>query len=137
MAVLGKVPTVLKGWSKQSNKTLSLLLKGIGMAEKKDNTLQVGYAVALTAKEGVAPFRCYVGQIEAIDQRGVRLTLMDWFAGAFTGNDLFVPWSNIDSCLVCTENHDLGLFLKRGAPKFQEQMNGDKWAEEDEQENDQ
>ena len=88
----------------------------------QDDTLQVGYAVALTLPEGVAPSRCYVGQIEAIDDRGLRMTLMDWSIGGFTSNDLFVPWSNIESCLVCTDNHDLGLFLEDSAPKWQMNM---------------
>ena len=90
----------------------------------QDDILQVGYAVALTLPEGVAPLRCYVGQIEAINDRGLRMTLVDWLIGTFTGNDLFVPWSNIESCLVCTDDHDLGLFLKYGAIKWQENMTG-------------
>ena len=88
----------------------------------QDDTLQVGYAVALTLPEGIAPSRCYVGQIEAIDDRGLRMTLMDWSIGGFTSNDLFVPWSNIESCLVCTDNHHLGLFLEDSAPKWQMNM---------------
>ena len=101
------------------------------MSEKEKNditgqsdTLQVGYAVALTLPEGVAPLRCYVGQIEVIDDLGLRMTLMDWVVGTFTSDDLFVPWSNIESCLVCKENHDLELFLEHSAPKWQAHMNG-------------
>jgi len=32
-------------------------------------------------KEGIASLRCYVGQIQAIDERGRGLTLVDWFFG--------------------------------------------------------
>ncbi len=73
-------------------------------------TLKVGWWVALTLKPGTAPLHSYVGQIQSIDGRGIRITLIDWLFGRATGWDLFVPKSNIESALVCTENHDLESF---------------------------
>lgn len=69
-------------------------------------TIQKGFWVALTLAPGTAPSRCYVGLVDAVDDRGVRITLMDWIVGAACGYDLFVPWENIESVLVCTPDHD-------------------------------
>ena len=67
-------------------------LRGINMAKGEQPLLQVGWWAAVTVKEGVFPLRCYVGQVEAIGERGVRLTLVDWLTGTATSYDLFVPW---------------------------------------------
>ena len=37
-------------------------------------SLGVGFLVALTLKEGAAPLRCYVGEVQSADEHGVRLT---------------------------------------------------------------
>jgi len=39
--------------------------------------LKVGWWVALTLKPNVAPLRSYVGQIQAVDAEGIRITLVD------------------------------------------------------------
>jgi hypothetical protein len=83
--------------------------------------LKVGWWAALTLKAGVAPLRCYVGQIQALDTEGVRITLVDWFSGIASGYDFYVPHRNIESALVCTEQHDLDGFGER-AGKWQAQM---------------
>jgi hypothetical protein len=85
------------------------------------NTLQVGHWVALTLAEGAAPLSAYVGQIEAVDDRGVRLTLIDWLTGDAHGYDLFVPWSEIRAALVATPDHDVSRFGDAGA-KWQTSM---------------
>jgi hypothetical protein len=69
--------------------------------------LKPGWWVALTLKPGTAPLRCYVGQIQALSDDGIRLTLADWFSGMATGYDFYVPNRNVESALVCTEEHDL------------------------------
>lgn len=86
-------------------------------------TLEVGYAVALTLKADAAPSRAYVGRIEAIDERGVRLTLVDWLMGMFCGWDLFVPWEQIASALVATPDHDVKAFGDSAAD-WQTRMDG-------------
>src|SRR5260221_10271229 len=80
-----------------------------------------GYWVAVCLHPGAAPIRVYVGQIQAVDERGVRLTLIDWLVGQACGDDFFAPWSSIASSLMATPEHDLGLFLK-AAGKFQTAM---------------
>lgn len=84
-------------------------------------TLEPGWWVALTLKPGTAPIRSYVGTVEAIDAHGIRITLINWLLGMAAGNDLFVPWANLDSALVCTDRHDQDLF-GRDAERWQEDM---------------
>lgn len=68
-------------------------------------TLRPGYAVALALKEGAAPLRCYVGEVQEVDEHGVRLSLLDWIIGSPSGWDFFAPWESITSALVCTPEH--------------------------------
>ncbi len=88
---------------------------------RKAHTLEVGYWVALSLRAGAAPLSCYVGQIEATDERGVRITLVDWIMGTASGYDLFVPWSEITAALVATPEQDEKGFAER-ASKWQQSM---------------
>ncbi|MBI4299256.1 MAG: hypothetical protein HY666_05815 [Chloroflexi bacterium] len=88
----------------------------------KSQTLKPGYIVALVLKEGTAPMRCYVGQVEDLDDRGIRLTLVDWFIGAFLHWDFFAPWESITAALVATPNHDVKNFGE-AAGEFQLRCN--------------
>lgn len=91
------------------------------MEKSQVKTLQTGYWVAITLKENTAPLPCYVGQIEAIDEHGLRITLIDWFIGMATSWDFFAPWESITSALVCTPDHDTTNFGE-SAGKWQTQM---------------
>jgi hypothetical protein len=100
--------------------------------------LKVGWWVALTLKPNVAPLRCCVGQVQAIDAEGIRITLVDWFTGMAADWDFFVPRSNVESILIATEEHDLKMFGD-AAGKWQQQMDtiglgGDKKYKEKQQE---
>ncbi len=77
-----------------------------------------GYWVALTLQEGAAPLRCYVGRVQAVDEHGVRITLIDWLTGTATDWDFFASWSVITSALVATPEHHLEDFGK-SASKWQ------------------
>jgi hypothetical protein len=88
---------------------------------KSQPTLQPGWWVALTLAAGSAPLRCYVGEVQAVDERGVRITLVDWLLGMACGFDLFVPWRNIESALVGTDQHSLDHFGDE-AGKWQTRM---------------
>ena len=48
-------------------------------------SLEVGHVVALSVHRDSAPGACYVGQIEAMDEHGIRLTLLDGSARYFPG----------------------------------------------------
>lgn len=83
--------------------------------------IEVGFWVALALEEGSAPLRSYVGEVQALDCRGVRLTLIDWIFGAMLGSDMFVPWDRITAALIATEDHDKGMFV-REASQWQKAM---------------
>ena len=85
--------------------------------KKEDDmaTLEVGYAAAICLKPDTAPSRCYVGQVDDVDEHGVRLSLMDWMIGRPVGWDFFVPWENVDSVLVATPDHDVESFGEAAA----------------------
>ena len=68
-------------------------------------TLKVGYIVAVNMAEGVSTNDCYVGEVQAVDEHGIRLTHIDWIAGRFTGMDVFIAWRNIECAQVATDEH--------------------------------
>ena len=80
-----------------------------GPQDDRRSSLSAGMKVVVTPP-GVAPLVAYAGEIQAIDEHGVRITLVDWFSGAFSGSDLFIPWRNLQAALVYTEDHDLRMF---------------------------
>ncbi len=77
----------------------------------KSQVLAPGYVVALTVKDGTAKQRCYVGMVQAVDEHGIRMTLMDWFAGQFRGWDFFAPWESVTSAMAAAKGHDTVRFL--------------------------
>jgi hypothetical protein len=88
----------------------------------KYQSLKPGYVVALVLKEGIAPMRCYVGEVQNVDDRGIRLTLVGWIIGAFLSWDFFAPWESITAALVATPNHDIKSFGEE-AGEFQLRCN--------------
>ena len=53
------------------------------MAEKSrfsrhaEHSIEVGYWMAVVLPKDTAPLRCYVGKVQAVDDYGVRLTLVE------------------------------------------------------------
>jgi hypothetical protein len=88
----------------------------------RTNTLNVGHWVAVTVRETIAPLKCYVGKIEAKDDHGIRMTLIDWVTGAPASWDLFLPYSSIECALVATAEHDVEGFVE-AAGKWQTRVN--------------
>jgi hypothetical protein len=78
-------------------------------------SIQPGHLMAAVLKKELATLRCYVGEVQEVDEFGVRITLIDWFTGTFTRNDLFIPWSNLECALVATEEHNAQLFVEEAA----------------------
>jgi hypothetical protein len=74
-----------------------------------------GYWVALWLREEIAELRVYVGQVQAVDAHGLRLTLIDWLGGRATGWDFFAPWDAIAASLIATPEHDVGSFGEAGS----------------------
>lgn len=82
-------------------------------------TLQIGFWLAIAVLPGTGQNPCIVGQLQALDERGLRITLVDWIGGRADSWDYFVPWAHIGSMLVCTPAHSLELFGEDAAA-FQE-----------------
>ncbi len=80
-----------------------------------------GYLVALSLSENAAPLRSYVGEVQEVDSKGIRITLIDWIIGNFSHDDLFISWTNIEASLIATPEHDRGLFIE-SAIKWQTSM---------------
>jgi len=76
-------------------------------------TLERGWWLALTLHRDTAPLRCYAGQVCAVDERGVRLAMIDWQDGSASDIHIFVPWSSIASAMVVTESDALDQFERR------------------------
>lgn len=85
------------------------------------STIAVGYWLAVVLPPDTAPLRCYVGQVQAVDVQGIRLTLVDWLSGMADGFDVFVPWRHIQSAFIATPEHDLHDFARR-AGQWQDAM---------------
>lgn len=77
------------------------------------DTLKRGWWVVLTLQRDTAPLRSYAGQVKEVDDRGVRITMIDWTQGSASDLDLFVPWSSIASAMVVTDASDLTQFEER------------------------
>lgn len=46
------------------------------------------------------------GEVQATDEHGVRLTLVDWLMGDMVGWDIFLPWNQILNAVIATTAHD-------------------------------
>ena len=71
-------------------------------------TIAVGYWIAVVLPPRHRPLRCYVGQVQAVDAQGIRLTLIDWLVGMADDFDVFVPWRHIESAFIATPEHYSG-----------------------------
>jgi hypothetical protein len=100
------------------------------------DTIEVGYWIAVTLKKDTAPLRCFVGQVKAVDQLGIRVALrleerlissvdrVDFHKTnyeLFHGYDVFIPWSNLDSALIANSDRMLSGFSP-AANKWQDSM---------------
>ena len=82
----------------------------------KPETIKPGYFVAISLIPKTAPSNCYIGLVQAVDEYGIRMNLVEWdddFDGVkkYT-EDFFTPWTSITSMLVCTEDEPVRRFVK-------------------------
>lgn len=75
--------------------------------------LEEGFVVEIwTARHDRERCRCgIVGEVQAVDEHGVRVTCIDWVVGRFSSWDVFVPWGELKEVDIATPEHDFGLFL--------------------------
>lgn len=77
-------------------------------AKPESRPLEPGYCVGVALREPICSLRYYVGEVQAVDELGIRITGIDWMVGMFCGFDHWFPWSNILGLKdVATEAHSL------------------------------
>ena len=92
----------------------------------KPDVLKPGYFVAVSLIPGTAPECCYIGLVQVVDEYGIRMTQVEW-DNQLDGvkqfsEDIFIPWINVNSMLVCTQEEPTMRFIKDRAPKWKAQV---------------
>jgi hypothetical protein len=92
----------------------------------KSEAIQQGYCIAVHLMPDTAPENCYIGVVDVVDQHGILMNLVHWddkldMLGGYT-ESLFVPWCNIKSMLINTENQPTRRFMADRALKWKEQI---------------
>ncbi len=92
----------------------------------KLETIKPGYFVAISLIPGTAPEYCYIGLVQVLDEYGIRITQVEWddqLDGVKQySEDIFVPWVNVNSMLVCTQEEPTRRFVRDRAPKWKSQV---------------
>jgi hypothetical protein len=101
--------------------------------DPKPRCFEPGFQVALRLRSDTAPQRAYVGEVVATDEHGIRVTLMDWAVDEFAGQDMYVPWENIEMAYVGTPRHH---FPDGEFGQWQEELSHEDEYDEDEDEED-
>ena len=92
----------------------------------KPEVLKPGYFVAVSLIPETAPECCYIGLVQVLDEYGVRMTQVEWddqLDGVKQfSEDIFVPWVNVNSMLVCTQQEPTRRFVRDRAPAWKAQI---------------
>ncbi len=92
----------------------------------KPTVLKPGYFVAVSLIPETAPECCYIGLVQVLDEFGVRMTQVEWddqLDGVKQfSEDIFVPWVNVNSMLVCTHEEPTRRFIRDRAPAWKAQI---------------
>ena len=92
----------------------------------KPTVLKPGYFVAVSLIPETAPECCYIGLVQVLDEYGVRMTQVEWddqLDGVKQfSEDIFVPWVNVNSMLVCTQQEPTRRFVRDRAPAWKAQV---------------
>ncbi len=92
----------------------------------KPSVLKPGYFVAVSLIPETAPECCYIGLVQVLDEYGVRMTQVEWddqLDGVKQfSEDIFLPWVNVNSMLVCTHEEPIRRFIRDRAPAWKKQV---------------
>ena len=92
----------------------------------KPTVLKPGFFVAVSLIPETAPECCYIGLVQVLDEFGVRMTQVEWddqLDGVKQfSEDIFVPWVNVNSMLVCTHEEPIRRFIRDRAPAWKAQI---------------
>ena len=64
-----------------------------------------GWVVGLVLAKRASSCRAMVGEVQRVDERGIRITPLDWLTGSFTQMDVWYPWPAVLSATVQTDQH--------------------------------
>jgi hypothetical protein len=97
------------------------------------NVVEVGWGVAVILRQPVNELACYVGEVQAVDEHGIRIRISatDWLIGEAVGMDWYFPWSDIAAMEIFTDSHsgwDPGITQAR-ANKAAGLMTEEAWAD--------
>jgi hypothetical protein len=88
----------------------------------KPQAIKEGYYVAINMVPGASPQCCYIGLVKALDEYGLRINQVHWDdkLDVISPNteDLFIPWENVESMLVCTPEQPMRRFVRDRAPQW-------------------
>ncbi len=89
----------------------------------KPQVIKPGYYVAISLEPGTAPSSCYIGEVQAVDEYGIRINQVHWDDDLDVvvrhTEDFFVPWIGVTSMLVCTEEQPTRRFIRDKATAWQ------------------
>ena len=88
----------------------------------KTQAIQPGYCIAVYLVPNTAAECCYIGIVEATDDIGILINLVHWddkldMVGGYS-ESLYVPWKNVNSALISTEQQPTRRFMADRAPKW-------------------
>jgi hypothetical protein len=92
----------------------------------KTQAIQPGYCIAVYLVPDAAAECCYIGIVEATDDIGLLINLAHWddkldMVGGYS-ESLFVPWKNVSSALISTEQQPTRRFMADRAPKWKKDV---------------
>ena len=92
----------------------------------RTEAIQPGYCMAVHLIPDTAPENVYLGLVDVVDEHGILMNLVHWddkldMLGGYS-ESLFVPWGNIKSMLISTENQPTRRFMADKALKWKEQI---------------
>jgi predicted GIY-YIG superfamily endonuclease len=71
-------------------------------------SIEPGFCVGVALREPIGGMKYYVGEVQAVDDLGIRVSSIQWMIGTFTGFDEWFPWSNVLGLSgIATEAHSL------------------------------
>ncbi len=82
--------------------------------ESSAKTIEPGFVVEVWTRDHnpEEDVHGFVGEVQAVDERGIRIRLMDWVVSSFVGCDAFLPWQEVRQILIATPEHDRRTFLE-------------------------
>lgn len=72
----------------------------------KPESIKEGCVISMGLIPGTAPNSCYVGLVKTANKHGITMNPAKWddLDGIrLSKEDVYIPWTNINSMLVCTE----------------------------------